>query len=181
MKKGHKVAMFTTSNCPQYAAELTPGIQGYHWREISPEIGVKPGLLAILKMDELYRINGTIKMYRELDSFLSESKEKFDLIFTDFMAPGSVIAAKKHNIPALAQYMGVLFEKVSVRPPWYEVREVPVENPNVWSNKLTFKSDNVPKVPIFAGAARCCSGVCKSVDFGLLRFGGLASVHEYNQ
>ena len=128
-----------------------PGIESYHWREILPEGDIKAGPSIIFTMDEFFRKNGTVKMYHEMDQFLADTEQKFDMVFTDNMAFGSVIAAKKHQIPVVAQYTGVVLETVADRPPWYQIREVAAENPNVATK--TWLKNLQQHFSLFAGAA----------------------------
>ena len=76
-------------------------------------------------------INGTVLLYHEVDEFLKNSKVKFDGMFVDLVAAGSVIAAKKHGVPVVAQFMGPVMEPFANATPYWERHETPVENPLV--------------------------------------------------
>ena len=104
-----------------------PGITDYHHKPIVPSIDVPGNPVAALKvMDGVFRLNGTVRLFEELDEFIRASSEKYDLLFGDQLATGVVVAGKKHGIPVVSQKPGVLLPTAGQKRPIIDRLEIPI-------------------------------------------------------
>ena len=75
---------------------------------------------------------GNLKVSQTLHHLISNSEVSFELILSDVMITGAVMAGRKHNIPVVTQYMGALMPTAANYPPLYQrAVEIAVENPEV--------------------------------------------------
>ena len=140
LKAGHKVTVFVTDSCPELVEQNMPGVTDYHIRTVVPNIIIPGGPFEALKIfDEFFRVNSTINMLESLDEFITTSTHKYDLIYGDLLTCGVVIAGRKHNIPVVSQFMGLLLPTAAGYPSLFEKTELAKEDPSV-SNTLFCKT-----------------------------------------
>ena len=84
------------------------------------------------ELDKFFRLNGTLKIFEILNQIISNSETSFELILSDVIITGAVLAGRKHNIPVVTQHMGALMPTARNYPSRCQrAVEIAVENPEV--------------------------------------------------
>ncbi len=131
VERNHRVSVAVTSICGDTVKQFSPGISSLtQTSDLIPDLNFFGDFSDLHTFRTIFTRNATTLLYEELDELLTKSNTKFDVIFTDFCAPGSVLAAKKHNIPVVSQFMGPVVPQYSKAFYW-DQNMLPQEDPDV--------------------------------------------------
>ena len=139
LERNHKVTVILSCKNKELVKDFSPEITEFvHMNDLVPDLNFFGDLRDFETFRIIFSINATELFFNEIDTFIQRSKSKFDIIFSDFCAPGTIPAARKHGLKVVAQYMG------SVLPTYasafyMDQLMIPVEDPDVRYEQTEFK------------------------------------------
>ncbi|XP_075242067.1 UDP-glucuronosyltransferase 2C1-like isoform X2 [Convolutriloba macropyga] len=141
MRRGHRVTVVLKDDDREQLVEmhLRDVTNCFIYRDMPDLLALSSTMLsAMTESATLSWLNGNLKVSQTLHHLISNSEVSFELILSDVMITGAVMAGRKHNIPVVTQYMGALMPTAANYPPLYQrAVEIAVENPEERPSFLT--------------------------------------------